>query len=70
MDWLDTRKMSRERRWTLANSALTPVIVPVGLLLAWQLASSLGVLPSNILPAPTAVVVAAGELIADRKSVV
>lgn len=69
MDWLDTRKMSRERRWTLANSALTPVIVPVGLLLAWQLASSLGVLPSNILPAPTAVVVAAGELIANGQLV-
>ena len=69
MDRLDTRKMSRERRWTLANSALTPVIVPVGLLLAWQLASSLGVLPSNILPAPTAVVVAAGELIANGQLV-
>lgn len=49
----------------LRDSALVPAIVPVALLLVWQAASSTGWLPSQILPAPTAVIVAAGELIAD-----
>ena len=50
-------------RWK--DHALVPAIVPVGLLLAWQLASATGLLPSQILPAPTAVVQAGAELIAD-----
>lgn len=47
------------------DSALVPAIVPAGLLVAWQLASTTGLLPAQILPAPTAVVKAAAELTAD-----
>jgi sulfonate transport system permease protein len=36
--------------------------VPLALLAAWQIASSLGILPARILPAPTAVAQAAVEL--------
>jgi sulfonate transport system permease protein len=44
-----------------ADIALTWA-VPLALLAAWQIASSLGILPARILPAPTAVAQAAVEL--------
>lgn len=55
--------MSQTASWK--ESAFVPAIVPVGLLAAWQLSSTIGLLPRDILPAPTAVVKAAAELIAD-----
>jgi sulfonate transport system permease protein len=48
------------RRILLSNAASW--IVPVLLLLAWQGASQFGLLPENVLPAPTAVVDAAWRL--------
>ncbi len=47
------------------TSAIVPAIIPVGLIAIWQIASVAGLLPSQILPAPTAVVKAAAELTAD-----
>jgi len=55
--------MTRAAGWK--ESPLVPAIVPVGLLVVWQLASTTGLLPAQILPAPTAVVKAAAELTAD-----
>ncbi|WP_448662002.1 ABC transporter permease subunit [Sphingomonas sp. CJ20] len=55
--------MTRAAGWK--DSALVPALVPVTLLAAWQLASTTGLLPSQILPAPTAVVKAGAELTAD-----
>jgi len=43
--------------------ALLPLVVPVLLLAAWQMASASGALPPRILPAPLAVVAAAKALI-------
>lgn len=51
----------------LRAAALGPWLVPVLLLLAWQAASSAGLIPVNILPAPTAVLGAAGRLLADGR---
>lgn len=46
-------------------SALIPWLVPIGLLALWQIASTLGWLPSRILPAPSKVIQAAIEKIVD-----
>jgi sulfonate transport system permease protein len=45
----------------LAHAAL-PLLLPVSLLLVWQAASESGILPSRILPAPSAVARAAVQL--------
>lgn len=55
--------MTRAAGWK--DSPFVAAIVPVGLLAIWQLASAAGLLPSQILPAPTAVLKAGAELIAD-----
>jgi sulfonate transport system permease protein len=47
------------------ESAAVSAIVPVALLAVWQIASSTGWLPTQILPAPTAVLATGGELLAD-----
>lgn len=44
---------------------LLPLGVPVALIALWQIASSAGLIPPNILPAPWDVVKAAGRLIAN-----
>jgi sulfonate transport system permease protein len=43
--------------------AMTPWIVPVALIAAWQLLSSLGVIPGRVLPAPSDVVLAGWRLL-------
>lgn len=50
---LSTDKVSRG---TQLWQRTLPWLVPIGLLLVWQLASSIGLLQSRVLPAPTAVV--------------
>jgi ABC-type nitrate/sulfonate/bicarbonate transport system permease component len=49
-----TRPPSRFR----FGPALVPWLVPLGLLVLWQAAASLGILPRNVLPAPSRVVAA------------
>lgn len=46
----------------MLKKRVMPWVVPVFLLFAWQLASSAGILPSNVLPSPVAVVKAAWSL--------
>ena len=49
-------------RETLIASSATPWLLPSAILVVWQLASHAGVLPANVLPAPTAVMEAAWRL--------
>ena len=49
-------------RDTLVASSATPWLLPSGILVVWQLASHFGILPANVLPAPTAVAEAAVRL--------
>lgn len=46
------------------GNALVPWVLPITLLLVWQLSASLGWLSNRILPAPTAVVTAGWSLVA------
>lgn len=46
----------------MLKKRVMPWVVPVCLLFAWQLASSAGILPPNVLPSPVAVVKAAWGL--------
>ena len=43
----------------MRSSPVLPWLVPAGLLIAWQVASLAGLLPSTVLPAPSAVLAAA-----------
>lgn len=52
----------RTARQALSSSNATGWIVPILLLLVWQLAAQLGALPANVLPAPTEVFTAAWRL--------
>jgi sulfonate transport system permease protein len=65
-DLLAAPSLSRERVIAAAQRLLVSDaaswIVPAALLLAWQGASQLGVLPTNVLPAPTEVVNAVWRL--------
>ena len=50
------------RRLAFRSAALTPWLVPAGLLIVWQGLSMAGLLGSDVLPAPSAVLVAAWRL--------
>jgi sulfonate transport system permease protein len=52
----------RQALQPLSSSPATGWIVPVLLLLSWQVASQLGLLPANVLPAPSEVLGAAWRL--------
>jgi sulfonate transport system permease protein len=56
--WLSTRTAIAR----LAKSDLASWFVPAGLLLVWQATAELGLLPSNVLPAPSEVFAAAWRL--------
>ncbi|WP_442957101.1 aliphatic sulfonate ABC transporter permease SsuC [Phreatobacter sp. AB_2022a] len=49
-------------RETLIASSATPWLLPSAILVVWQLASHVGILPANVLPAPTDVMEAAWRL--------
>jgi len=51
------------RRLALPKAALRRAATPLGLVLVWQAASSLGWLPARIIPAPTTVLAAARDLL-------
>nr|WP_115001568.1 aliphatic sulfonate ABC transporter permease SsuC [Xanthomonas campestris] len=52
--------MTHRRRW---RDAVVPWLLPVTVVVAWQLAATWGWLPQRILPAPDAVLRAAGALV-------
>ncbi len=58
-----TEQQKRPLRERIADSNLAPWLVPIGLILLWQLAASAGWLSTRIAPSPLAVVYAAWELI-------
>jgi sulfonate transport system permease protein len=53
--------MSAEKRANLA--ALTQWALPIGIILAWQMLSAAGLIPSRVLPAPTEVLAAGWKLL-------
>jgi sulfonate transport system permease protein len=53
--------MSAEKRANLA--ALTQWALPIGIILAWQMLSAAGLIPSRVLPAPTDVLAAGWKLL-------
>ena len=53
--------MSAEKKATLA--ALTQWALPIGIVLAWQMLSAAGLIPSRVLPAPTDVLAAGWKLL-------
>ncbi|MBD1870567.1 ABC transporter permease [Oculatella sp. FACHB-28] len=50
-----TRSQSRRRRLGLRGHWTLGFILPVGLLVVWELLSRIGVFPPNLLPAPSAI---------------
>jgi sulfonate transport system permease protein len=57
---LDLRAPVLNLRWP---DWATPWLVPLGLLLLWQVLSAIGFIPENVLPAPSAVLAAGWRLI-------
>jgi sulfonate transport system permease protein len=53
--------MSAEKKANLA--ALTQWALPIGIILAWQMLSAAGLIPSRVLPAPTEVLAAGWKLL-------
>ncbi len=51
-------------RLAIPRAALRRAVTPIGLLVAWQAASSVGLLPPRIMPAPLTVLAAARDLLA------
>ncbi|EIM38906.1 MULTISPECIES: aliphatic sulfonate ABC transporter permease SsuC [Acinetobacter] len=55
---VETIAEKKVSRGTQLGQRLLPWLVPIGLILIWQIASSTGLLESRILPAPSAVIAA------------
>lgn len=55
---VETIAEKKVSRGTQLRQRLLPWLVPIGLILIWQIASSTGLLESRILPAPSAVIAA------------
>lgn len=51
-----THKFTRVSWHTLSWHQLTPWLVPIGLILVWQVLSQLGLISTRILPAPTQII--------------
>lgn len=60
---VETLAEKKVSRGTQLGQRLLPWLVPVGLILLWQIASSTSLLESRILPAPSAVVIAFWNLL-------
>lgn len=60
---IETLKEKKVSRGTQLGQRLLPWLVPIALILIWQIASSTGLLESRILPAPSAVAIAFWELL-------
>lgn len=60
---VETLQVPKVSRGTQLGQHLMPWLVPVGLILLWQMASVSGILQSRILPAPSAVVSAFWDLL-------
>ena len=58
-----TRAVFRPSFPRLQLGAIVPYLVPVGLVLAWQLASSLGLIGNRLMPAPASVAIAGWDKI-------